>query len=141
MSSANIAATQAAQTCDVPSSAGALSGMLPIVLICVLFYFLIMRPQQKKEAAKREKIKQLKKGDSVVTNGGIIGRVDKVISETEVGIEISTGVVVNMYKSFIAEILEKKVEIPSSDKEPKKEKVAANRRSRKTEKVSAEPEK
>ena len=64
-----------------------------------------------------------------------------MISETEVAIEISTGVVVNMYKSFIAEILEKKVEIPSLEKEPKKEKATASRRSKKAEKVSAEPEK
>ena len=98
---------QVPSTDGAPSPAGGLTGFLPIILICVLFYFLIMRPQQKKEAAKREKLNQLKKGDCVVTNGGVVGKIDKIVNDAEVTVEISNGVIVRMYKNFIAEILDK----------------------------------
>ena len=101
---------QVPSTDGAPSPSGALTSFLPIILICVLFYFLIMRPQQKKEAAKREKLNQLKKGDCVVTNGGVVGKIDKIVNDAEVTVEISNGVIVRMYKNFIAEILDKKVD-------------------------------
>ena len=127
---------QVPSTDGAPSPAGGLTGFLPIILICVLFYFLIMRPQQKKEAAKREKLNQLKKGDCVVTNGGVVGKIDKIVNDAEVTVEISNGVIVRMYKNFIAEILDKNVDLPEA-KEVKKEK--ATRRSKKEEKPAEAP--
>ena len=89
-----------------------------------------MRPQQKKEAAKKEKLNQLKKGDFIVTNGGVVGKIDKIVNDAEVTVEISSGVIVRMYKNFVAEILDKNVEIPGQ-KEAKKEKTT--KRSKKEE--------
>ena len=119
-----------------PSPAGGLTGFMPVILICVLFYFLIMRPQQKKEAAKREKLNQLKKGNFVVTNGGVVGKIDKVVNDAEVTVEFSSGVIVRMYKNFITEILDKDVELPGQ-KEVKKEKTT--KRSKKEEKPAEAP--
>lgn len=121
---------QVPSTGDTLSPNGGLAGFLPIIIICVLFYFLIMRPQQKKEAAKKEKLNQLKKGDFIVTNGGVVGKIDKIVNDAEVTVEISSGVIVRMYKNFVAEILDKNVEIPGQ-KEAKKEKTT--KRSKKEE--------
>ena len=137
MDSKGLTTSQQVPSTDwAPSPAGGLTGFLPIILICVLFYFLIMRPQQKKEAAKREKLNQLKKGDCVVTNGGVVGKIDKIVNDAEVTVEISNGVIVRMYKNFIAEILDKNVDLPEA-KEVKKEK--ATRRSKKEEKPAEAP--
>ena len=131
MNSTNVATVQKNSVSDTNSPGGMLSGFLPIIIICGLFYFLIMRPQQKREAKKREKINQLKKGDFVVTNGGIIGKVEKVSDNANVTLEISEGVVVKVYKNFIAEVLDAPVELVAATvkdvkkgktvKKPKKE--------------------
>lgn len=124
MSSANIATVQKNSVQDTNSLGGMLSGFLPIIIICGLFYFLIMRPQQKREAKKREKIKQLKRGDFLVTNGGIVGKVDKIINETEIAIEVSEGIIVRIYKNFITDVLDKPVELAAAAvKEVKKGKT------------------
>lgn len=124
MSSANIATVQKNSVQDTNSLGGMLSGFLPIIIICGLFYFLIMRPQQKREAKKREKIKQLKRGDFLVTNGGIVGKVDKIINETEIAIEVSEGIILRIYKNFITDVLDKPVELAAAAvKEVKKGKT------------------
>ena len=67
-----------------------LAGILPLLLIFVVFYFLLIRPQQKKLKDHKNMIANLKKGDRVVTQGGIIGKVTKIKDESEIEVEIAT---------------------------------------------------
>jgi len=79
--------------------------LFPLILIFVVFYFLLIRPQQAKVKAQREMLSGVKRGDRVVTNGGIIGLVTKVISDSELQIEIAEGVRVRLLKQSISEIV------------------------------------
>lgn len=84
-----------------------LQQFLPIVLIVVVMYFLLMRPQQQKAKQLREMIASLRRGDRVVTGGGIIGTIAKVVSEEEVLVEIADGVRVRVARSTISSVLSK----------------------------------
>ena len=84
-----------------------LTGLLPIILIFVVFYFLLIRPQQKKAKAHRELVAALRRGDRVVTAGGIMGTVARVTNEQEVVVEIAEGVRVRMVRSQITDVLSK----------------------------------
>ena len=81
--------------------------ILPIVLIFAVFYFLLIRPQQKKVRQHRELISALRRGDRVVTAGGIIGTVAKVVNDTEILVEIAEGVRVRVVRAQISEVLSK----------------------------------
>ena len=81
--------------------------ILPIVLIFVVFYFLLIRPQQRKVKQHREMVAALRRGDRVVTAGGIIGSVAKVVNDNEVLVEIAEGVRVRVVRSQISEVLSK----------------------------------
>ena len=84
-----------------------MTGLLPIILIFVVFYFLLIRPQQKKARAHRELVAALRRGDRVVTAGGIMGVVARVSNEQEVLVEIAEGVRVRMVRSQITDVLSK----------------------------------
>ncbi|HZB93829.1 MAG TPA: preprotein translocase subunit YajC [Stellaceae bacterium] len=88
-------------------SGDALVQMLPIVLIIVVMYFLLMRPQQQKAKQLREMLAALRRGDRVVTGGGIIGTIAKVVNDDEVLVEIADGVRVRVARSTISSILAK----------------------------------
>ena len=79
--------------------------LFPLILIFVVFYFLLIRPQQAKVRAQREMLSGVKRGDRVVTGGGVIGLVTKVISDNEMQVEIAEGVRVRMLKQSVSEIL------------------------------------
>lgn len=79
--------------------------LFPLILIFVVFYFLLIRPQQAKVRAQREMLAGVKRGDRVVTGGGIIGLVTKVISDNEVQVELAEGVRVRLIKQTITDIL------------------------------------
>jgi preprotein translocase subunit YajC len=83
---------------------GLLVGLLPWVLIFVIFYLLMIRPQQRRVKEHQSAIAAVKKGDEVVTGGGIRGRVTKV-SDEEVEVEIAQGVKVRVVKSTISHVL------------------------------------
>jgi preprotein translocase subunit YajC len=83
----------------------ALVQFLPLVLIFVVFYFLLIRPQQKKAKDHKALLSQLRRGDRVVTGGGIIGTIAKVISDEEVSVEIAEGTRVRVLRSTITTIL------------------------------------
>jgi preprotein translocase subunit YajC len=83
------------------------SPIIMMVLIFVVFYFLMIRPQQKKMKAMREMIGAVKRGDRVITSGGIIGQVVKVINESEVTVQIADGVRVRMLRSNITDVVAK----------------------------------
>src|SRR3546814_15924308 len=78
---------------------------LPIILIFVVFYFLLIRPQQKKAKQHREMVSALRRGDRIVTAGGMIGTVTKIISDNEAQAELAEGVRVRVGRTTIADVL------------------------------------
>lgn len=80
-------------------------GMLPLLGIVVIFYFLIIRPQMKQQKDQRAKIAAIKKGDQVVTGGGLVGKVLKV-DDTYAEIELGQGVRVKAVKATIADVVQ-----------------------------------
>jgi len=95
---------QAAPAGAPSGTAGMLIGILPWVLIFVIFYLLMIRPQQRRVKDHQATIAAVKKGDEVITGGGIRGRVTKV-SDDEVEVEIAQGVRIRVVKSTISHVL------------------------------------
>jgi preprotein translocase subunit YajC len=79
--------------------------LFPLVLIFIVFYFLLIRPQQSKLKQQREMLAGVKRGDRVVTGGGIIGLVTKVIGDNELQVELAEGVRVRIIKGTITDII------------------------------------
>ena len=98
----------------------ALIQFLPLVLIFIVFYFLLIRPQQKKAKDQRAMLDALRRGDRVVTGGGILGTVSKVVSPEEVEVDIAPGVRIKVLRSTIASVLAKPD--PAAAREAAKEK-------------------
>jgi preprotein translocase subunit YajC len=86
----------------------------PILLMVVLFYFMLIRPQQQRAKAHAAAIAAVKRGDNVVLSNGMLGKVVRV-EEAEVGVEIAQGVTVKVVKSMIAEIRAKGEPAPAND--------------------------
>lgn len=101
-----------------------LYALLPLVLIFVVFYFLIIRPQQKKVKEHKAMVEGLRRGDRVVTTGGIIGTVAKVTGDREVVLEIADGVRVRAVRGMIAEVMAR-TEPAGDAKEEKRERTAS----------------
>lgn len=99
--------TAYAQTAGGDGGSSMLIQLAPLVLIFIVFYFLIIRPQQKKMKDHKSLIDNLRRGDRVVTTGGIIGIVTKVTGDREIGLEIADGVRVRAVRSMIAEVMAK----------------------------------
>src|SRR5438270_9028994 len=76
--------------------------MVPFVLIIVMMYFLILRPQQKRAKDHQELVKNLRRGDSVVTSGGLMGKVTKVVDDDHIEVEIADGVRVRQVRSMVS---------------------------------------
>ena len=88
--------------------AGGLGGILPIILIFGIMYFLMIRPQQKKMKEHKAMVAALRRGDQVLTQGGIIGKVTKVKDDAnEVEVEISEGVKIRVLRHTIASVMNK----------------------------------
>ena len=81
-----------------------LMSLLPFALIFVIMYFLILRPQQKRVKQHAEMVKNVRRGDTVVTSGGLVGKVTKVIDDGEAEVEIATGVKVRVVRSMISDV-------------------------------------
>lgn len=97
---------------------GVLMSLLPFVLIFVIMYFLILRPQQKRVKSHQEMVKNVRRGDTVITNGGLIGKVTKVIDDDQVEIEVAEGVKIRQMRQMLTDVRAKG--------EPVKEEAAAN---------------
>ena len=83
---------------------GMLMSLLPFVLIFVIMYFLILRPQQKRVKQHAEMVKNVRRGDTVVTNGGLIGKITKVVDDDQIEIEIADDVRIRQMRSMIADV-------------------------------------
>jgi preprotein translocase subunit YajC len=81
--------------------------LVPLVLIFVIMYVLIIRPQQKRAKAHQEMIKNVRRGDQIVTTGGLIGKVNKVVDDGEIEVEIAEGVRVRVARAMLAEVRSK----------------------------------
>lgn len=86
---------------DVAGETSVLMQFLPIILIFLVFYFLLLRPQQKRMREHRDVIGNLKKGDKVVTGGGVIATVKKVNNESQITVELSKGTEVTVVRGTI----------------------------------------
>ena len=78
--------------------------LLPFILIFVIMYFLILRPQQRRVKQHAEMVNALRRGDTIVTSGGVIGKVTKVIDDNEVELQIADGVKIRQSRSMISEV-------------------------------------
>jgi preprotein translocase subunit YajC len=76
--------------------------LLPFVLIFVIMYFLILRPQQKRTKEHQELVKNLRRGDTVITSGGLVGKVTKVVDDDQIEVEIADGVRVRQVRSMVS---------------------------------------
>jgi preprotein translocase subunit YajC len=99
-----------AQTAPAAAAGGdmqsALMSMLPLLLMFVVLYFVMIRPQMKKQKEHRAMIDALAKGDEVVTAGGLLGKVSK-IGDAYIGVELATGVEVQLQRSAVVQVLPK----------------------------------
>ena len=86
---------------------GGLESFLPIILIFAVFYFLLIRPQQKKQKEHKNMLGQVRRGDRVVMGGGIMGTVTKVIDDNEIMVEITDGVKVRVQRALLAHVIAK----------------------------------
>lgn len=89
---------------------------VPLILIFVVFYFLLIRPQQKKVKQHREMVAGLRRNDRIVTAGGLIGTIAKVVDENELLVELAEGVRVRVVRSTVAEVLSKPQPVASETK-------------------------
>lgn len=105
---------QAAGAAGQAGSAGAIASLLPLVLIFVAFYFLMIRPQQKRMKDLQGAINAVKKGDQVVTGGGLVGKVTKV-EDQQVEIELAPNVKVRAIKSTLTSVTPTGAGKPAND--------------------------
>lgn len=98
-----------AQTADASAAApqNILMNILPFALLIVVFYFLLIRPQQKRMKEHKTMVDNLRRGDRVVSAGGLIGTISRVGEAEEIEVEIANGVIVTVVKSTITTIINK----------------------------------
>ena len=88
-------------------AASAFTSFIPLILIFGIMYFLLIRPQQKRMKDQKALIEGLRRGDTVITSGGIIGKISKVKEDGELEVEIAEGVKVRVVKSTVAQVVNK----------------------------------
>jgi preprotein translocase subunit YajC len=92
-----------------------LTSLLPFVLIFVIMYFLILRPQQKRVKQHAEMVKNVRKGDTVITSGGLVGRVTKVIDDDQIEVEVADGVRIRQMKQMVTDVRAKGEPVKDDD--------------------------
>ena len=85
----------------------AFAQFVPLILIFAIMYFLLIRPQQRKLKDHKKMVESLSRGDMIVTQGGLIGKVTKVKEDNELEVELSEGVKVRVVQSTVAQVLSK----------------------------------
>jgi preprotein translocase subunit YajC len=96
-----------AQSTGAPGAGDFVGMILPLVLIMGVFYFLLIRPQQRKMKEHQEMLGKVTKGDTVVTQGGLIGKVVRVVDDSELLVEVGENIKVRVLKSGISDIRSK----------------------------------
>tara|TARA_B100000686_G_scaffold325900_1_gene383171 strand:+ start:402 stop:680 length:279 start_codon:yes stop_codon:yes gene_type:complete len=86
---------------------GQFAQFIPLILIFVIFYFFLIRPQQKRVKEHKTMVQSLKRGDEVITSGGILGKVERILEDDRVEVVISENVKVQIIKSTITSLLKK----------------------------------
>ena len=105
-----------AQAAGFGDAAGAFTSFVPLILIFAVFYFLLIRPQQKKMKEHKTMLEAVRRGDRVVTNGGIVGLVTKVFEvERELQVEIAEGVRVRVMRDMITSVVSKTEPVAAND--------------------------
>lgn len=90
---------------------------MPILIIFAVFYFLLIRPQNKREQERRELLKSITKGEEVITSGGMFAKVNRIISETEVEAEVAPGVLIKILRNNIIDLPNRR---PKEEAKPEK---------------------
>ena len=86
-------------------SESGIAQLIPLILIFIIFYFFLIRPQQKKVKEHKNMVQSLKRGDSIVTAGGIVGKIVKATENSEeITVEISKGVNVNIIRHMVSDL-------------------------------------
>lgn len=93
-----------AQAIGAPGAGDFVGLILPLVLIMGVFYLLLIRPQQKKQKEHLAQLSKIARGDTVVTHGGLIGKVTKLVDDHELQVEVGEGVKVRVLRTGVAEI-------------------------------------
>ena len=88
-------------------SGSGIAQFIPLILIFVIFYFFLIRPQQKKAKEHKLMVASLKRGDEVITSGGIVGKVERILGDDKVDLLISENVTVQIIQSTIQNLLNK----------------------------------
>ncbi|MEM9144636.1 MAG: preprotein translocase subunit YajC [Pseudomonadota bacterium] len=96
-----------AQTAGDAGAAGGLLGIVPFILMFVIFYFFLIRPQQRRMKEHRKMIENLRKGDQVITAGGLYGKVTRILEEDDCEVQIAEGVKIKLVKSTISAVVSK----------------------------------
>lgn len=86
---------------------GGFAFLIPLILIFVVFYFLLIRPQQKRMKEHQNMVSNLRRGDRIVTGGGLVGSVTKVIDDNEIQVEIAEGVKVRVMRNTVQQVMNK----------------------------------
>lgn len=95
-----------AMAAEPQSQGDPLMGFLPLIVIFIVFYFLLIRPQSKKAKEHREMVAALAKGDEVVTNGGMLGKITKV-GDNFIDLDVAEGLTVKVQRSAVANLMPK----------------------------------
>lgn len=114
-----------AQAAGAGDTNSMLMSLLPFALIFVIMYFLILRPQQKKVKDHADLVKNIRRGDTVVTSGGLVGKVTKVVDDDQIEFEISDGVRVRQMRQMISGVRAKGEPAKESAKETAKDDAAS----------------
>lgn len=102
-----------AQAAGAPGETSMIAQFLPLILVVVIFYFLLIRPQQKRMKEHRTMVENLRRGDHVITAGGIFAKVTRVRDDERIEVEIAEGVKVDIARSTITAVTSKTE--PASD--------------------------
>ena len=110
-----------AQATGMPGGGDLIGMVLPLVAIMGVFYFLLIRPQQRKLKEHQEMLKKVAKGDTVITTGGLVGKVLKIVDDNELQVEIGENVKVRVLRSGIADVRAKGEPVKAESKPVKAE--------------------
>jgi preprotein translocase subunit YajC len=105
-----------------------LMSILPFILIFVIMYFLILRPQRRQVKVREEMLSNIRRGDTIVTGGGVVGKVTKVIDDSELEVEIAKDTKVRAVRSLVADVRVKGEAVSVAKKAPAAKTAAAKKK-------------